>query len=626
MPQPATILKLFATQVKRKPDEAALLERRGDRWFPFTWKEWRDRARALAAAMMDDGVVPSDHVGIFSYSRRQWVEADIAILMAGAQTVTMYQSLTKETADFILADSGCRVLFVEGPVQLRTLFGEDGRAPISGQLRRIVHTLDRQRPAPKPGGPEPEEITVEQAVPEDRRGMLVPFEEYLERGRATLAARAPELDERIAAVGPDTLAKVVYTSGTTGQPKGAMLTHGNLTAVVETIEEDLALRKDELCLLFLPLAHVYAQLTYHAALQVGFPIGFARSMLTAVDDAQSLKPTFFTTVPRLYEKIHAGVLYQVEQAGGLKKKIFDWASDVGYRVSEVKQRGGEVTGLLSVQAAMADRLVFSKLKARLGGRVRFMVSGGAPIQRSLLEFFHAAGLMIYEGYGMTENASLSNFNRPGGFRFGTVGQALGNTEVQIADDGEILVKGPGVMRGYLNQPEETAAAIDDAGWLHTGDVGQIDKDGYLTITDRKKDLLVTSGGKNVAPAPIEARLARIRFVSQAVVFGDGRKYLSALLTLDPEYTGAWARERGLSATGDALAHEEKVVAAVEAEVALVNRGLESYETVKRVALLPRDFSMDRGEVTPSLKLRRRIIERHYQDLIDSLYPPDSGRC
>ena len=361
-------------------------------------------------------------------------------------------------------------------------------------------------------------------------------------------------------------------------------------------------------------------------LRKGFQLSFARSMLTALDDAESVKPDFFTTVPRLFEKIHAGVLFQVEQAGGLKKKIFDWATEVGYEVSKARQAGEEVTGALSIKRSVADKLVFSKLKKRLGGKIRFMVSGGAPLQRSLIEFFDAAGLLILEGYGMTENSSLSNFNRPEAPRFGTVGPALGNTKVAIADDGEILVKGPGVMKGYLNQPESTAEVLDDAGWLHTGDIGVIDNEGYLTITDRKKDLIVTSGGKNIPPAPIEARLMQLRFISHAVVFGDSRKFLCALLTLDMEYTSSWARDNGITATGEALAADPGIRAAVEAEVAGVNMSLESYESIKKLAILPAEFSMDKGEVTPSLKLRRRVIEKNHRELIDSLYPPESGRC
>ncbi len=621
-----TLLDYFLARVDEIPDKKALLERRDDRWIPYTWREWNERSRAIAASLMDDGVEAGQNVGIFSYSRRQWVESDIAILMAGALTVTIYQSLGKETVDYILEDSSATVLFLEGPIQIKALCGDDGKAPISDKIRRIVYFTDTQTPMARPGKPPPTEITLDDVMPTEMLELLVPFEEYVSNGKKLLADNGEALDKRIAAVTPDTLAKIIYTSGTTGQPKGAMLTHGAMASVVATIDSDLGMLPDDICLLFLPLAHVYAQLTYHAALRTGFTTAFATSMLTAIDDAGSVKPSFFTTVPRLYEKIHAGVLAQVEEAGGLKKKIFDWAVGVGSMVSEKKQHGEPVTGMLKAKASIADRLVFSKLKARLGGRVRFMVSGGAPIQRSLIEFFHAADLLIVEGYGMTENSSLSNFNRPTNYKFGTVGQAGKDIDVEIADDGEILVRGQGVMVGYLNQPEETAEALDSGGWLHTGDIGVIDEDGFLTITDRKKDLIVTSGGKNIAPAPIETRLLESRFVSQAVVFGDGRKFLTALLTLDLDYVQKWAGENGVAARSSALSSDSKIRDAVSRDVDRMNRQLESYETIKNFAIMPTEFSMDAGEVTPSLKLRKRVIEHKNKELIESLYPPETGRC
>ena len=621
-----TLLDYFLARVDEIPDKKAILERRDDRWIPYTWREWNERSRAIAASLMDDGVEPGQNVGIFSYSRRQWVESDIAILMTGARTVTIYQSLGKETVDYILEDSSATVLFLEGPIQFKALCGDDGKAPISDKIRRIVYFTDTQTPMARPGKPPPTEITLDDVVPTGMLELLVPFEEYVRNGRKLLADNGEGLDKRIAAVTPDTVAKIVYTSGTTGQPKGAILTHGAMASVVATIDSDVGMLPDDICLLFLPLAHVYAQLTYHAALRTGFTTAFARSMLTAIDDAESIKPNFFTTVPRLYEKIHAGVLDKMEDAGGLKKKIFDWAVGVGSKVSEKKQHGEPVTGILKAKASIADRLVFSKIKARLGGRIRFMVSGGAPIQRKLIEFFHAADLLIVEGYGMTENSSLSHFNRPASYKFGTVGQAGKDIDVKIADDGEILVRGQGVMVGYLNKPEETAKALDSGGWLHTGDIGVIDDDGFLTITDRKKDLIVTSGGKNIAPAPIEARLVESRFVSQGVVFGDGRKFLVALLTLDSDYAQKWAQENNVAARGMALASDPKIKEAVSRDVDRINRQLESYETIKKFAIMPTEFSMDAGEVTPSLKLRKRVIERRNKELIESLYPSETGRC
>jgi len=620
-----TILGLFLERVREAPYRPALMEQARDRWVQHGWGDWHDRSRALAAALIAEGVGVGDPVAIYSYSRRQWVEADIAVQMAGAVTTTIYHNLRPESVRYILEDAKPALVFAEGPVQLRSLFGGEHPAVTEG-VRKVVYVLERQAPPARPGEPPQEELGVEDVVPEDRRHLLVPYEEFLEGGRALLDEHGAELDGRIAAAGPERLAKIVYTSGTTGEPKGAMLLSGNLTSVVEHIGEDLRIGADDLCLLFLPLAHVYAQLTYHAALRCGFTLAFARSMLTAVDDAQAVRPDFFTSVPRLFEKIHAGVLAQVEQASPVKRGIFGWATGVGGRVSAFKQKGGRATGLLGLQAKVADRLVFSKLKARLGGRLRFVVSGGAPIPKHLLEYFHAADIMIVEGYGMTENASLSNYNRPDSYRFGTVGRPVPGVEVTIAADGEILVRGPNVMAGYLNKPEDTAESIDENGWLHTGDIGSIDEDGFLSITDRKKDLIVTSGGKNVAPAPIEAALGRSRFVSQSVVFGDRRKFLVALLTVDQEYAEQWAADAGIAARGEELAGDGRLREAVAADVAAVNRNLESFSSVKDFTILPREFAMDRGEVTPSLKLRRRVIEQRYREAIDAMYPPESGKC
>ncbi len=621
----ATIVGLFAERVAEAPRRPALMERGGERWVEHSWSDWNERSREIAAALIEAGVKPGDSVAIHSYSRRQWVEADIAILMCKARTVTIYHNLRAESVRYILDDCGARIVFAEGPVQLEALFSARGNEA-AGSVRRVIHTLDRQVPPARPGEPPPGELGIEDAVPAERRDLLVSLEDFVARGREALEEHGEELERRTAAVEPNDAAKVVYTSGTTGEPKGAILTHRNLTSVVERIDTELEIRSDDICLLFLPLAHVYAQLTYHAALRCGFTLAFARSMLTAVDDAGSVRPHFFTTVPRLFEKIHAGVLAQVEQASPLRRGIFGWAEKVGRRASREKQLGRRPSGLLAWQYSLADKLVFSKLKQRLGGRIRFAVSGGAPLQRHLLEFFHAADLLIIEGYGMTENASLSHRNMPTGYRFGTVGTALSNIEASIASDGEILIRGPNVMEGYLGRPEETAEAIDAEGWLHSGDIGFIDEDGFLTITDRKKDIIITAGGKNIAPAPIEAALTRGQLISQAVVFGDQRKFLVALLTLDAERAERWARDNGVEARGEDLCESERLRRLVAEEVEAANDKLDSFSTVKRFAVLPREFSMDRGEVTPSLKLRRRVIGERYREIVDGLYPGESGTC
>lgn len=626
MIDPTTIVGLFHARVAELGNREALLERDGDLWKSFSWNEWHRRSRAIAAALLERDVQPGENVAICSYSRREWVEADIGVLMVGARTVPVYHNLNAATVGYIIRDCKARVVFAEGPIQVGSLLDANGSG-LPNTVEHVVHFSDRQTPAAKPGEPEPAEIRLADIAPKNGRARLTSLDDFIAEGERALPGRAGDLDRRMDAVAPGAVAKIVYTSGTTGDPKGALLTHGSFIAVVESVQEGIKLRPTDVTLLFLPLAHVYAQLTYHAALKVGFTIAFARSMLTAVDDAASVKPHFFTTVPRLFEKIHATALAQVDSAGGLKKRVFEWATDVGYRVSAVRQRG-EALGLADqVRRQIADRLVYSKLKARLGGRIRYMISGGAPLPRHIIEFFHAADLLIIEGYGMTENASLSHYNRVDHLKFGTVGQVIPGLEVRIAEDGEILMRGPNVMLGYLDKPEATAEAIDADGWLHSGDVGFVDEEGFLTITDRKKEIIVTSGGKNVPPAPIEHALCQSKLVSQALVFGDRRKYLVALLVPDFEYAKIWARDHGISLPdGPAIIDSTELRAAVKAEVDAVNARLDPFSTVKGFALLPREFSIQDGEMTPSLKLKRKVVAERYREIIADLYPGEPVSC
>lgn len=618
------LVSLFLGQVAAHGNREALLERRGDAWGSTSWNEWNDRSRAIAAALVDDGVGAQEHVGLFSYSRRAWVEADIGIQMAGARTVTMYHNVNAETVQYILADAQPKVIFAEGPIQIRLLQGETGQLPPA--IKRVVYFDTSQVPVPRPGENAPDALELSAVLSARQEDKVVSLERYIEMGRAAAVRQLGVVDERIAALRGTDVAKLVYTSGTTGTPKAAMLSHRSLLFVVASVQEGLKMRTSDVMLMFLPLAHVYAQLAYHTMLQVGFTMAFARSMLTAIDDAESVRPHLFITVPRLFEKIHAVALQQVEAAGGIKKVVFNWASAVGGRVSSASQGGKRPGPFLLMQHRLADKLVFSKLKARLGGRIRFIVSGGAPLPRHLNEFFDAAGITIVEGYGMTENASLSHYNRITHRKFGSVGPAIPGVECRIAEDGEILVRGENTMLGYLNKPQDTAEAIDDGGWLHTGDIGFVDSDGFLTITDRKKELIVTSGGKNVPPAPIEAKLTQSRFVTQAVVFGDRRKYLVALLTLDSDYVRLWAKDHGLGpASLEDLVRDPKLIEVMDAEVEAVNAKLDPFSTVKKFRLLPREFTIQDGELTPSLKLKRRVVEQRYRDLIEAMYAPETGK-
>ncbi|MBN2801895.1 MAG: long-chain fatty acid--CoA ligase [Deltaproteobacteria bacterium] len=613
-----TITAQFTDLVTNTPSKIALKERATDgSWSCESFKEWSDRSKAIAAALINDDVKSGDKVAIFSYSRREWLEADMGILMAGGVTATIYQNLEGETVHYIIKDSGAKIIFAEGPVQLKAIFGKDKNVTIPDCLKKIVYFQSTQQPQSRPGKPRPAEINIFEVVPDNKKDILVSFEEYIKKGSKIQREKFEEIESIIKNITPDALAKIVYTSGTTGTPKGAMLTHGGLTSVTFNLDKTLGLRSDDTTLLFLPLAHVYAQLVYHSQMRLGFTIAFARSMLTAIEDAESIKPDFFVSVPRLFEKIYSTVLLNAESGGFIKNEIVLWAQKTGLQVSSLKQNKKSIPRLLNIQYQLADRLVFSKLREKLGGKVRMIISGGAPLQKEIIEFFHAANLLIIEGYGMTENSSLSHYNRIANFKFGTVGLPLDNTEVIIADDGEILLKGEGVMKGYLNQPEETKETIDEAGWLHTGDIGVIDDDNFLKITDRKKNIIVTSGGKNIAPAPIEAMLVQIKFVSQAVVFGDRKKFLTALLTLDTQYTESWAKEHGEDK--DDLYKNIHLKRELEAEITAINQNLERYETIKSFVIAKREFTIEDGEVTPSLKLRKKIIEKRYGHLIDELY-------
>lgn len=614
-----TIPGQFFSLLERIPDKPALMERQGESWVSQTFKDWEYRSRAVASALIADGIEPQDSVSIFSFSRREWLEADMGILFCGAKTATIYQNLGSETVAHILNDSCVKVVFAEGPIQLRAIFGDDKSKPLPEHLKRIVYFQSSQRPAHRPGKPASPDLFLGETVPEDKKEIVVSFEDYIKIGRDVLDVHHATLERRLHSIKSDDIAKVVYTSGTTGVPKGALLTHKNLTSVTTHLGETLDLQASQTTLLFLPLAHVYAQLVYHAQMRIGFTIGFARSMLTAIDDAESLQPDFFVSVPRLFEKIYGSITQSVDDGSFVKKTIFNWATQVGGEVSRCKQQKRKISKKLGLEFKLANMLVFSKLKKKLGGKVQMMISGGAPLQQNIIEFFHAAGLLIIEGYGMTENASLSHHNRTRNYKFGTVGLPLAETEILIADDGEILLRGPGVMRGYQNLPQETNATIDDGGWLHTGDIGIVDTDGFLKITDRKKDIIVTSGGKNIAPAPIEAALIQLKYVSQAIVFGNKRKFLTALLTLDPETTQQWARNNNIDDSLESLSKNSLLHKVIEAQIISMNQKLEQFETIKKFTFAPREFSIADGEVTPSLKLRKKVIEQRYGHLVDALY-------
>lgn len=583
-----TLLHLFSEQVRRRGGAVALRSKRAGAWSTTTWSAWDEEARAFAAGLAARGVAKGDRVALLLPTHREAVIADLGVLLAGATPVPIYPTLTHDQIAFIVRDAGARAIVVDD----------------AGALERLQ--LD---------------VPVRIALGTFAKGGL-PNEGYdalLTTGRAALQDDPELVSRRERAITSSDVASIFYTSGTTGDPKGVVLTHDSFVFEVDAVGELLGITAADEQLLFLPLAHIFGKMLVVAAMAAGAVTSFATSMLTALDDAEEVRPTYFGSVPRLFEKVHHVALSKAAEAGKVQEKIFDWALDIGHRVAAL-QRGGESVPLaLELQHRYADKLVLQKVRKRFGGRVRLAISGAAPIDASLCEWFHAIGIPIYEGYGLTETTAATNINRPQAFRFGTVGRPIPGVEVRIGEDGEVLVRGPNVMRGYHERDGETAEAIDAQGWLHTGDVGAIDDEGYLTITDRKKDLLVTAGGKNVAPQRVEAMLARSPLIARAAVVGDRRPYLVALIVID-EAAIRLELPALNAATPAELAEDPRVIARVQRAIDDANAGLASFESVKRFAILDRELSVDRGELTPTLKLRRRAIETSYRARIDALYP------
>jgi len=440
-----------------------------------------------------------------------------------------------------------------------------------------------------------------------------------ERGRAFAREQPGALAEAEAAVGEDDLFTYIYTSGTTGPPKGCMIRHRNYYEMCRSSPEAGSFMTGDTLLLFLPLAHNFGRLAHLLGPHLGYTIAFCPDPLRVVETLPAVRPTVFPSVPRVYEKVHTAVQAKFAEATGARARLIDWALDVGRQVSVLKQQGRPVPRGLAAKHRIADRLVFAKVKARLGGRLRVAVSGGAPLSRAVAEFFHMLDILILEGYGLTECTTAATVNRPDRFRFGTVGPAMPRVELRLADDGELLISSPTVFAGYLKDEEATRAILDDEGWLHTGDVATIDADGFVKITDRKKDILITAGGKNVAPQDLENALKASRFISHAIVVGDRRPYIAALITLDEPEVAAWAAEQGIDAGPSTFATSEQVRTLVQEAVDAANEGRSTFGQVRRFAILPRDFSADEDEITPTMKIKRSVCEEHFAGDIERLY-------
>jgi long-chain acyl-CoA synthetase len=537
-----TAAELWRHAVAEQRTAPAYLEEHADGWRPVSWSDAAARVDGLARALIASGVRPGDAVAVLARTRLEWILLDWAIMSIGAAVVGLYPSNTAKECEYILGHSEAVLAFVED---------EEQRAKLD-------------------------------SAPSVRE--IVGFDELTAfMGRAG--------DEDAVPVGEDDLATLIYTSGTTGPPKGCMLTHKNLATAAVRVKSQFG--EEDTVLLFLPLAHSFARIVHHSAAFHGATLALVSDVARLPDAIAATRPTILPAVPRVYEKIHAGVLAEIERSSPVKRAIGRWALRVGSR-----------TGGARLRRLIADRLVFAKIRSRLGGRLRLGVSGAAPLGVDVLEFFHALNMLVVEGYGLTETSSSLSVNDPDDYRFGTVGHAVDGCDIRLAEDGEILVRSDTVFSGYYKDPEATAAAFTDDGWFRTGDVGEIDAEGFLKITDRKKDLIITAGGKNIAPQNLENALKSSRFVSQALVVGDRRPYVAALLTLDWDAVNAAGRD---------------AQQLVQELVDDVNRDRVRVEQIKRFSILPRDFSQEEGEITPTLKLRRRVVQEHFRDEIEQLY-------
>ena len=588
------VASLFHSRVQQTPATEAFRYPVENRWESLTWQQTRDRVQDISGGLLALGLNPEERCAILSGTCMDWILADLGILCASGATTTIYPSNTPQECAFILSDSGTRFVFAESDEQVAKL----------QQVRSEI--------------PKVEKVIVFQGTASQDEWVIT-LEQLSQKGRGQFLSRS--FEDVTKDVTKDKLATLIYTSGTTGNPKGVELLHDCWLYESEGIAALNLLRHDDLQYLWLPLAHSFGKVLQMAQLRIGFATAVDGRPDKLVDNLAVIKPTFVAAVPRIFEKIYAKMVGGAKEAGGLRLKIFNWAMKVGQQVSRLQQDGKRPGLLLSMKHFLASKLVFSKLQTLFGGRLRFFVSGSAPLSGSLNEFFHAAGVMIYEGYGLTETSAASFVNFPGHNRIGTVGPALPGTEVKLAPgDSEILIKGRGVMRAYHNQPEMTAETFDSEGFLKTGDIGTLE-DGFLRITDRKKDLIKTSGGKYVAPQALEAQLKMAcPQISQVLVHGNNRNFCSCLVALDPVAIQSWATQNGLTNLSyQDLTKNEKVKEMLQGVINGVNKTLPSYETLKKFAILPLDLTLEDGDLTPSLKLKRKAVEAKYKDLLDSFY-------
>ncbi|MCL3997450.1 AMP-dependent synthetase/ligase [Streptomyces lavenduligriseus] len=608
--RPPSVAALFLERVAATPDAEAYRHpvppaagEGPDDWASLSWAEAAERVYAIAAGLIELGIEPEQRVALASSTRVEWILADLGIMCAGGATTTIYPQTNAEESAFILSDSESRVLVAEDAAQLAKAVAKRPELPA---LAKVV-VID-------PAGVETGDWVISLA-------------ELEERGAAYLEQHPQLIKERVGAITREQLATLIYTSGTTGRPKGVRLPHDNWAYMAKAIAATGLVTIDDVQYLWLPLAHVFGKVLTSGQIEVGHVTAVDGRADKIIENLPVVRPTYMAAVPRIFEKVYNGVAAKAREGGAAKYKVFQWAAEVAREYAKVTQDNFRRTGVasapfgLAAKHKVADTLVYAKLREAFGGRLRACVSGASALAPEIGYFFAGAGIHILEGYGLTETSAASFVNPGEAYRTGTVGKPLPGTEVRIADDGEILLRGPGIMQGYHQQPEKTAEVLESDGWFHTGDIGELSPDGYLRITDRKKDLIKTSGGKYVAPAEIEGQFKAVcPYVSNILVHGADRNYCTALIALDEPAILQWAKENGLEGRSYAeVVAAPQTVELIDGYVRQLNAGLQRWQTVKKFRLLPRDLDVEHGEITPSLKLKRPVVERAYKDLIDEMY-------
>lgn len=584
----------FFNRVKESGDEVGYIYHDGKEWRTIKWKELGELVKKCASALIALGINKGDRVNVFGYNSLEWVIADFGILTAGGVVVPIYHTLPADQAGYIIKDCEGKIVFVENSVAL------DKVKSLKGEL------------------PDVKKVVVFKGLQKGDGDWVMTFDEFLKIGEEKYDEN--KIQERLGNINLDDLACFVYTSGTTGPPKGVMQTHRNHLAMAEMLYSIKDFRGDDVLYLFLPVAHSFARAAWYGAPFIGYKTIISRGIDKVIEDVGQTKPTILPSVPRIFEKVYDAV-HQSAQASPLKRIIFNWAVKVGKERSKYIINKKPIPFFLSLKYKIAFNLVFKKLHQRLGGNIRFFISGGAPLSAEIAEFFHAADLLIIEGYGLTETTPALTINRLDNYKFGTVGLPLPGVEIKIAEDGEILARGPNIALGYFKKEEDTKEAFRENGWFHTGDIGEFDPDGFLKITDRKKDIIVTAGGKNIAPQIIENMIkAESPLISQVVMIGDKKPYCVALVSLNEEELKNWAKIHAKSNRSiDELVRDEEVKEEVKRVIEKVNSKLASYETIKKFRIVPKDFTIERGELTPTLKVKRKVVMERYKDLIEEMY-------